>query len=228
MIRSPFTLAAILFCTAAGARAATLDQILAKMDQNAPKFKSVTAKVRWVSYIAVIKEENASTGTLRMKRTKRDVSALVEFTAPDPKSVAVSGSKLEIYYPKMKTVEEYSLGGREVAEKYLALGFGASGSELKEDYKIKEAGTEQMSGEKVTRLELIPKSEKVSQQFPKIELWISDSSGYPVQEKFYQSGGDYTLIVYSDVTINPSLPDSAFKLNPPKGVQRVSPGKPGK
>ena len=228
MTRLRFTLAAVLFCTAAGARAATLDQILAKMDQNAAKFKSVTAKVRWIAYIAVIKEENASTGTLRMKRTKRDVSALVEFTAPDPKSVAVSGSKLEIYYPKMKTIEEYSLGGREVAEKYLALGFGASGNDLKADYNIKEAGTEQMNGEKVTRLELIPKSEKVLQQFPKIELWISDATGYPVQEKFFQSGGDYTLIVYSDVTINPSLPDSSFKLNPPKGVQRVSPGKPGK
>jgi len=223
-----FTLAAVLLCTAPGVRAATLDQILARMDQNAAKFKSVTAKVRWIAYIAVIKEENASTGTLRMKRTKRDVSALVEFTAPDPKSVAVSGSKLEIYYPKMKTIEEYSLGGREVAEKYLALGFGASGNDLKEDYKIKEAGAEQVNGEKVTRLELIPKSGKVLAQFPKIELWISDATGYPVQEKFFQSGGDYTLIVYSDVTINPSLPDSAFKLSPPKGVQRVTPGKPGK
>jgi outer membrane lipoprotein-sorting protein len=75
------------------------------------------------------------------------------------------------------------------------------------------------------RLELIPKSREVAQQFPKIELWISEATGYPVQQKLYQTGGDYMLVTYSDVVINPSLPDSAFKLNAPKGVKRVSPGK---
>ena len=221
-----FILAAALLC--AVAPAGTLEQALALMDQNALKFKSVTANVRWVSYIAVIKEANTSTGTLRMKRSKRDILAVVVFTAPEPKSVAVAGTKIEIYYPKMKTIEEYSLGGREVAEKYIALGFGASGTDLKADYAMKETGTGVVNGVKTTELQLTPKSEKVAQQFPKIELWVSDATGYPVQEKFFQAGGDYTLIVYSDVTINPNLPDSAFKLNAPKGVQRVFPGKSGK
>jgi outer membrane lipoprotein-sorting protein len=223
-----FTLTVALLCAGTGLRAASLDQVLKRMDQNALTFKSMTAKVRWVSYIAVIKEENASTGTLRMKRSKRDVRVVVEFTSPDPKSVAVAGAKVELYYPKMKTVEEHNLGGHDVVEKYLALGFGASGNELKADYAIREMGVETVNGEQATRLELIPKSKEVLQQFPKIELWISDATGYPVQEKFYQTGGDYTLINYSEVTINPSLPDSAFKLNLPKGVQRVSPGKSGK
>jgi outer membrane lipoprotein-sorting protein len=218
-----FILAAALFC--AGARAATLDQALARMDQNAAKFKSMTAKIRYDSYIAVIKEDNTSTGTLRMKKSKREVHALVEFTAPDPKSVAVAGTKLEMYFPKMKTVEEYNLAGHEPVEKYLALGFGASGNDLKADYAIKELGAATVNDEKTTQLELIPKSKAVLQRFPKVELWISELTGYPVQEKFHQTGGDYTLIVYSDVTINPTLPDSAFRLNPPKGVQRVFPGK---
>jgi outer membrane lipoprotein-sorting protein len=219
-----FILAAGLIC-GCSARAATLDQVLARMDQNALKFKSMTAKIRYDSYIAVIKDDNASTGILRMKKTKREVHAMVEFTAPDPKSVAVAGTKLEIYYPNMKTVDEYNLGGHEPVEKYLALGFGASGNDLKADYAIQEVGTATMNGEKTTQLELIPKSKQVLQRFPKIELWISESTGYPVQEKFHQTGGDYTLITYTDVTINPTLPDSAFKLNLPKGVQRVFPGK---
>jgi outer membrane lipoprotein-sorting protein len=75
------------------------------------------------------------------------------------------------------------------------------------------------------RIELIPKAREVLQQFPKIELWISEATGYPVQQKLYQTGGDYMLITYSDVVINPNLPDSAFKLNVPKGVKRVIQGK---
>jgi len=223
MIRLRFIFAAMLFC--AGAPSATLDQVLAKMDQNAVKFKAVTAKVRYDSYIAVVKTDEVSTGTFRMKRSKRDVLVLVELTEPDPKTIAFSGTKVEIYYPKLKQIEVYNLGSHDVVEKYLALGFGASANDLKTDYAIKELGAEAVNGVQTSRLELIPKSKQVLQQFLKIELWISDATGYPVQEKFYKTGGDYTIIAYSDVTINPTLPDSAFKLSPPKGVQRVFPGK---
>src|SRR5215469_5392003 len=106
------TLAVALLCAGMGLEAASLEQALKHMDQNAATFKSMTANVRWVSYVAVIKEENSSAGTLRMKRAKRDVRVVVEFTTPEPKSVAVVGTKVELYYPKMKTVEEHNLGGR--------------------------------------------------------------------------------------------------------------------
>ena len=206
------------------APAGTLDRLLARMDQNAVTFKSMTAKLRHVSHIAVINEDNVQTGTMRMKRNKRDVLVLVEFTAPERKAVAVAGTKLEMYYPKLNTVEEYDLGkNRELAEKYLALGFGASGKDLSADYSLRELGAEPVNGQKATRLELIPKSKQVLQQFPKIEMWISDATGYPIQQKFFQTGGDYTLFTYSDESINPSLPDSAFKINLPKGVKRVFP-----
>jgi outer membrane lipoprotein-sorting protein len=65
----------------------------------------------------------------------------------------------------------------------------------------------------------------VLQQFPKIELWISVDKGYPVQEKFYQTGGDYQALVFTDVVINPALSDSSYKLTLPKGVKREYPGK---
>ena len=219
-----FILAAVSFC-AGSARAATLDQVLARMDQNALKFKSVTTKIRYDSYIAVVKENDVSMGTFHMKRTRKDALVLVDLTEPDPKSVAFAGTKVEIYYPKLKQIEVYNLGSHDIVEKYLALGFGASGNDLKADYAIKELAGEPVNGVQANRLELIPKSKQVLQQFLKIELWMSEATGYPVQEKIYKTGGDYFIVTYSDVTINPTLPDSAFKLNPPKGVQRVFPGK---
>ncbi len=205
------------------AAAQTLDELLARMDQNAMTFKSMSAKLRYMSYVAVIKEGTVSTGTLTMKRSRREAMVLVDFTEPDPKTVAVAGTKVEIYLPKLQTVEEYDLG--KSVEKYLALGFGASGKELKADYALRELGADTANGQKAMRVELIPKSKEVLKQLPRIELWISAATGYPVQEKLYQTGGDYMLATYSDVVINPHLPDSAFKLNPPKGVKREYPGK---
>jgi len=205
------------------ATAQTLDELLARMDQNAMTFKSMSANLKYVSYVDVIKENTVSTGTLTMKRSKREAMVMVEFTAPDPKTVAVAGTKVEIYLPKLRTVEEYDLG--KSVEKYLALGFGASGKELKADYALQELGADTANGQKAMRVELIPKSKEVLKQLPRIELWISGATGYPVQEKLYQTGGDYMLATYSDVVINPHLPDSAFKLNLPKGVKREYPGK---
>jgi outer membrane lipoprotein-sorting protein len=223
--RSTFAALALCAVYSGRARAEAVEQTLARMDKSAEGFKSLMATVRQVSHVNVINEDTVSLGTTSLKRSKRDVRVLVHFTAPDDKSVAVSGTKVEMYLPKLQTVQEYNLGSRNTVEKYLALGFGASGSDLKSDYDIKALGDEIVGGAKAARLELTPKDKQVRQQFPIIELWISETKGYPVQEKFHQSGGDYMLITYSDIVINPSLPDSAFKLNLPKGVKRVFPQK---
>src|SRR6266849_3291071 len=133
------------------AAAQTLDELLARMDQNAMTFKSMSANLRYVSYVDVIKESTVSTGTLTMKRSKREAMVLVGFTAPDPKTVAVAGTKVEIYLPKLRTVEEYDLG--KSVEKYLALGFGASSKELRADYALQQLGVETANAEKAVRLE---------------------------------------------------------------------------
>jgi outer membrane lipoprotein-sorting protein len=221
-------LAAGLFCASllTGAGAENVDKVLARMDQNAAIFKGMDAKVRQLSHTAVINEDNVSTGITRMNRSKKDIHVLVVFSSPDPKSVGLSGTKAEIYYPKLQTVEEYDLGkNRELMEQFLLLGYGASGKDLKNQYTVQWVGEESVAGQKTTRLELISKSKQVQQQFPKIELWVSDATGYPVQQKLHQTGGDYMMVTYTDVTINPALPDSAFKLEVPKGVKRVFPGK---
>src|SRR5215467_3224370 len=215
---------AALCCAAllSTAVAETLDQTLARLDRTSETFKGVKANLRQTQHLAVINEDNVNVGSLLLKRSKHDVRVMVNLTSPDEKTIVLSGNKVEMYLPKLKTVQEYNFGNQTV-EKFLGLGFGASGSELKADYAIKALGDDDASGEKAARLELIPKDKQVLHQFPKIELWVPESKGYPVQEKLYETGGDYMLIVYSNVALNPSLPDSAFKLLLPKGVKRVTP-----
>ncbi len=211
----------------AGAQAQPLQQTLARMDQSSAAFRGMTSKIRRVSYTAVINENNIDSGTMFLKRARpRDLRMLVELTEPDPKSVAFQGRKLEIYFPKIKTVQEYDVGkNRSLLEQFLLLGFGSSGRELAANYALKALGSESVSGEKTTRLELTPKSAAVLEQLKKVELWISDSGGYPVQQKFYLPGGDYMLVTYSELKLNPEMADSAVKLKLPRGVKREFPQK---
>ena len=62
------------------------------------------------------------------------------------------------------------------------------------------------------RIELVPKNEEIRHSIKKCELWIPDN-GVPVQQKFYEGGGDYQIATYSHNVLNPNIPDSAVKLD---------------
>ena len=89
----------------------SLKEVLARMDAAAVSFRGVTAQVRKVSLTAVIKDEAVETGGMSMARLgSKELRVKIDFTEPDPRSVALSGRKAEIYYPKINTVHEYDLG----------------------------------------------------------------------------------------------------------------------
>lgn len=206
--------------------AAELDAVLQRIDRAGTTFRGMSANVRRVSHTAVINEDNVDSGTMLLKRPKpRDMRMLVDLTEPDPKTVAFQGRKLEIYYPKIRTVDEFDVGkNRELLDQFFLVGFGTTRAEMVNAYQIHLLGPEKVGGRDTERLELIPKSKEVLQHLNKLELWISEA-GHPIQQKFYLPGGDYMLVTYSDMKINQELADSALKLHLPKNVKREYPQK---
>jgi outer membrane lipoprotein-sorting protein len=216
-------LAASLLPPCANARG--LDEVLASMDRAAASFRDMSATLKRIDHTAVINDTSEEIGNVRMKRPSRKVHVLIEFTEPDPRTLSFQGQKAEIYYPKIKTVQVYDLGKyRQLVDQFLLLGFGSSGKELRKSYSLRVVGEDKVSGELTTRLELLPKSKSARKHLDKVELWIS-TSGYPLQQKFYQPSGDYVLITYSDLKINPDFPEDALKLKLPGDVKREYPQK---
>jgi outer membrane lipoprotein-sorting protein len=216
---------AMIFVSSAAADE-TLEAVLARMDQSAPAFKTLAAQLRKVSHMAVINEDTVDKGTILLKRSRNDMRMLVEWTEPDPKSVAVHGERAEIYYPKMQTVEEYDMGKyRSLVDQFLLIGFGTSGKELSAAYHIKYLGRENVDGMNADHLELIPKSKEVLKQLKKLDLWVQEADGYPVQQKVTQPAGDYMLLTYTGVKLNTPHSDAELKLKAPKNAKRVTPQK---
>jgi len=55
-------------------------------------------------------------------------------------------------------------------------------------------------------------------------MWVDESSWLPIQQKFFETGaGDYIQFHYSNVMKNLKIPDSRFKQDWPKDVNRVKP-----
>lgn len=201
------------------AQPATLDDAFAAMNKTAQQFRGVTADLQRDVYTAVVDDHSIDSGVIRVKRDKsHDTRMLIEFTSPATKFVALDGGTASVYTPKTKTVQEVEVK-KGLIEQFLLLGFGATSADLKEHYDVQLLGVETVGGQPAWHLQLIPKSPDILKNLKKAELWIGHTSGLPVQEKLYTSAkGDYELVTYTRMKLNPPLSDGDLKLKLPKGV----------
>jgi outer membrane lipoprotein-sorting protein len=64
----------------------------------------------------------------------------------------------------------------------------------------------------------VPKS---GGSFASVELWVDQESGLPIQEKFVERNGDYTLVKLTNLERNIKLADDAFVVKYPAGTKVV-------
>ena len=199
-------------------------EVQARMDHSAAGFQSMTAKVKYLTHTDVLDENSEESGTLTMRKAgAREVEGLIDFTAPNPRVVVFAKRQAMIFYPKINTVNVYDLGKHgEQLDQFLMTGFGTSGSELAHNFDVTALGTETVQKQRAIKLQLVPKTAEARQYVKKLELWIPEiGKPYPLQEKLFEPSGDYRLITYSDLTINPPLAATALKLKTPAGVKYV-------
>jgi outer membrane lipoprotein-sorting protein len=204
-----------------------VQQVLARMDKAANDFKSMTAQVTYVTHTDVLNEDDTETGTVTMKKVQPgELQGKVEFTAPDRKIVTIEKRRVQEYLPKINTLYVYDVTKYgEQFDKFFMIGFGTSGTELAKDYGVTVLGTENMNGQPVVHLQLIPKVAEARKYVQKLELWIPAQGGpYPLQEKIIEPSGDYRLATFSEKTINPPLQPDALELKRPAGVKIEHPG----
>jgi outer membrane lipoprotein-sorting protein len=198
----------------------SLEETFARMDKSAAAFKGLTADIRQVSHTEVVSTDETEEGTMVAKRIKpKDTRFLVQMTRPDLKSYSVGEGRLRIYNPKTQEAQEADLGkSKDLVNQFMLLAFGSNSAELKGAYTIKLGGVETVNGEKTTRIEMTPKSADTLKYIKRSDMWVSDR-GMAVQQKFFETGGDYVLVTYSNVVMNPPIADSALRLDIPKGVK---------
>ena len=155
--------AGALFSFAPGAAASaqgnwTVESVLKQLDTQAADFHSLTADLERTKVTVVVNDKSTQSGKIFVRR---DGKMRIELTQPDPRTILRDGDHFYIYNPKIHRVEEYNLGNKKsVVDQFLLLGFGTSGSSLKESYTITLHGEETLDNHKVILLELLPKPMK--------------------------------------------------------------------
>ena len=217
------------------ADSANLDAVLKKMDDAAASFRTLQADFEWDSYEKVIDEvDEIQTGTIYYRRNGKEIEmmAVVKMAGSDPKKlkseskyVLFSNGKISMYQPKPDQVTVYDLGKNKVDfESYVVLGFGGSGKDLVKAFDVTYAGPKTIDGVATAELQLIPKSDKVRNNYNKIVLWIDLDKGISVQQQFFSPQGDYRLTKYKNIELNAKkIPDDVFKLKTTSKTQTLSP-----
>ena len=197
-----------------------LSEILSRMNDAAKDLKTIAADLEYTKVTVLVDDKSTESGRLFYNKGKHEI--LIDMKKPEAKTILFRKNKAEIFLPKINQIQEYNLEEQSgLVEQFFLLGFGTETDKLRKDYDLKFLTEEELDGDTTAVLELTPRSEKTATQLTKINLWVSEESWLPVQQKFFQPGGDYFVARYTAVRVNRELPPSTFQIPGAKGAKRV-------
>ena len=216
---------AVANTTTTAPKASNLEAVLSAMDDASDKFKSAQADLNSQQYQKVVDETDTQKGKVYFRRKNKDLEMKLDIAQPESKYVLVREGKAQLYQPGIDQVTEYSIASnnKEDVEGMFALGFGGRGHDLLKSFAVKYAGDEAVDGTKTSKLELVPKSQRVHNMFSQITLWIDASRGVSLKQQFDEPSGDYRRAFYTNIKLNPRLSDDIFKLNTTAKTKVVHP-----
>lgn len=203
-----------------------LATVLENMDAAAAEWKGMRAQVELVRHMALVDDTRVESGRIAIRRSRDGgVEMLLAIQDPFEYYLAIRGTTVERYKPRIKTVEEFNLSKwKDKVENALLLGLETAGSYLDDHYEISMESSEPIANHPVVKLALQPRNLDGETNNRPLEMWISTKTWQPVQRKIYDAiPGDYRLQSYSEIEMNPSFKGNEFKLNLKRGTNRVRP-----
>jgi outer membrane lipoprotein-sorting protein len=198
-----------------------LSAILSRMNDAAKRLKSLSANLEYTKVTVLVNDKSTEQGHLFFRKGKTP-EMLIEMQQPESKVILFKKNKAEIYLPKINQVQEYSLEQKSgLVEDFLLLGFGSETGGLKKSYGLKYLKEEELDGDTTAVIELTPRKESIASQLTKIQMWVSEESWLPVQQQFFEPGGDYLIARYKAVKVNLKIPSSTFEIHPAEGAKHV-------
>ncbi|MDQ7978657.1 outer membrane lipoprotein chaperone LolA [Paraburkholderia sp. SARCC-3016] len=134
-----------------------------------------------------------------------------QYQKPYEQLLQADGDKLYVYDKDLNQVTVRALGGA-LGASPAAILFGSN--DLEQNFTLKDAGVK--AG--IDWLELVPKSKDT--QFQRIGIGFRDGSLEAME--LHDVFGNVTLLKFSNIQKNPSLPADAFKFTVPKGADVIN------
>jgi len=196
--------------------------LLERRDAAAQKFHSTSADVEFDTIETdPVYDKDVQTGQVYYDRKGTAFKMGVHFTQhngkPSAKVYTYTDGMLKIFEPSQDLVTTVTKAKQ--WEKYVMLGFGASGKELSDQWTIKDLGPEKMGGANTEKLELVAKDPEVRKNLTKVTIWIDPDRAVSLKQILDFTSSTSRVGTYSDIKVNDSLPSDAFTFKTDKQTQ---------
>jgi len=211
--------ALVLETLPADAQLCDLARTLSQMDTASAQFKSAQADFTWDQYEVVVQDHEKQTGTVYFLRHGFVTTAAMDIQTPATKKVVYDGNEVSIYTPGTNDELIYSVAkNRELAEEFLTLGFGGSGTDLKKNWDVTCAGTETIAGTQTAKLVLVAKLDSVRNNFSKVTIWVDPTRAISLKQLFEQPSGDTRTNTFTNIKYNAPVSANEFKIKTAPGA----------
>ncbi len=194
------------------AQAATLEQVIKRVQEQQKKTMTLQASFRQEKELALLSNPEVSKGTFTYSRPS---NVLWTYDAPKRVQMVIAGGVLTTYYPELMKAERIDVKRFEDRIfKYM----GATGAidELARyfDFTFTDA-----KAKSVYVLDLTPKTKAVSKRVRRIKIWIDKTTFLTNKIEYVEGDGDITRYEFTNIRINEPVPASRFALSLPSNVK---------
>jgi outer membrane lipoprotein-sorting protein len=222
-------IAVILFSLSGAGRQAdarTMPQLLAgilnKMEKAHQDLKSLRAEMVQQNTNNQIGITDTNFGAFIYKPAvgKSKGRLRIDYIRPSKDIVSLIGENLILYQPRVNQVVKTTLAKAakgKVSGYSQLVGLDGSLKLQTNNYNIEVVKLdEQVNGVSTAVLRLIPKN---GNQIVSIDIWVNQQNSLPIQWKFVERNGDFTVVTLNKMEVNANIPDSSFNVNIPSGTK---------
>ena len=203
-----------------------LDKVLAQMDAAAAKFRSAQADFKWDQFELVVSSTDTQTGVIYFLRSDKGTQMAADILTydgqPAKKTVVFRDGVLDFYQPQIDQMTVIHAGDKkDQFESYLALGFGASGSDLKKSWNITYQGMEAIDGVQTAKLDLVSKVAADRNTISHLTIWVDPTRAISLKQIMFEASGDSRTAYYRNIQYNRKISSSVFKIKTDSKTQVV-------
>ncbi|MDE3103611.1 MAG: outer membrane lipoprotein-sorting protein [Acidobacteriota bacterium] len=206
-------------------QAQDLASVIRQMDASSKTFHSAEADFKWELYERVVRETTTQNGSIYFVKQGGSTQMGARILPPNAKFLEYKGGDFRMFDPVSDHLVELKAGDKQSqVEGFLALGFGASGSDLLKSWNVTLVGTETLNdGERpvaTVKLDLVSKDPAVRNSFSHIILWVDPVRDISLRQKSITPSGDEKTASYTHIRMNKPVNTRPYEIKTDKNTTR--------
>lgn len=191
-----------------------LETVLSRFQASQKKTKTMVAEFTQRKSSSLLANEETASGRVYYSQPDKFVW---EYSEPDETVLLINGDTMQTWYKDLNKAQRINIASKK-KKAYRFLAIGEEVKKLKETFLITMRAPAEDDPEGSIHLELVPRRRRVRDKLSKVEMWLDGTHFLPIQLRYEQKGGDYTVFSLNNLQPNKVIEEGRFSLDLPEDV----------